>query len=138
VGPSYYDTQWGHFSRGVDVVDRLLDYLNKHYGRRKHAEGNKDVMTVKNVRPESFRMRGPTIYGHQLALCSWKENVLESLAPRLGGTGKACLEETQNILAAEEPKAEKSPQDMRFLEQPLCGRETLWELVGTSLSALNT
>ncbi|KAJ7802379.1 hypothetical protein B0H14DRAFT_2892524 [Mycena olivaceomarginata] len=93
--PTYYDIQWGHFSRGVDVVDRLLDYLNKHYGRRKHGEGNKDVMTVKN-----------------LALRSWKENVLESLAPRLGGTeaGKACLEETRNILAAEEPKAEKSPR----------------------------
>jgi hypothetical protein len=110
--PTYYDTQWGHFSRGVDVVDRLLDYLNKHYGRRKHGEGNKDVMTVKNVRPEYFRMRGPTIDGHQLALRSWKENVLESLAPRFGGkeAGKACLEETQNILAAEEPKAEKSPR----------------------------
>lgn len=97
----------------MNVFDRLLDYLNKHYGRRKHGEGNKNVMTVKNVCPESFRMRGPTIDGHQLALRSWKENVLESLAPRLGGTeaGKECLEKTQNILAAEELKAEKSPKN---------------------------
>ncbi|KAJ7355215.1 hypothetical protein DFH08DRAFT_803263 [Mycena albidolilacea] len=72
--PTYYDTQWGHFSRGVNVVDRLLDYLNKHYNRRKHGEGNKDVMTVKNL--EGERVEVPR--------------------PRLGGTeaGKACLEET--------------------------------------------
>jgi hypothetical protein len=117
--------QWGHFSSGVNVVDRLLDYLNKHYGRRRHGEGNKDVMTVKNVRPESFRMRGPTIDGHQLALHSWKENELESLSPRLGGTeaGKACLEEYPRFRGA---KSLKGPKICVFLEQPLCGREILW------------
>ncbi|KAJ7858255.1 hypothetical protein B0H14DRAFT_2749291 [Mycena olivaceomarginata] len=59
--PTYYDIQWGHFSRGVDVVDRLLDYLNKHYGRRKHGEGNKDVMTVKNLEGERVGVPRPAL-----------------------------------------------------------------------------
>ncbi|KAK6987490.1 CULLIN-2 domain-containing protein [Favolaschia claudopus] len=67
---SYYDTEWDHFSSGTAVLNRLLNYLNRHYVLRKRAEGHLNVVTIRN-----------------LALGSWRENVLDSLGPRLERIG---------------------------------------------------
>jgi len=97
--PSYYDAEWDRFSRGVGIVDRLLDYLNKHYVNRLRAEGQTTVLTVRN-----------------LAFNSWKTNVFDALSPRLENTDtdKARIETIRQLFASEgELKADKL-KDMRF------------------------
>ncbi|KAJ7677544.1 Cullin repeat-like-containing domain protein [Mycena rosella] len=67
--PAYYDVEWDRFSGGTSIVDRLLDYLNKHYVSRLRAEGKTGLQTIRNV-----------------AFNSWKTNVFDALSPRLENT----------------------------------------------------
>ncbi|KAF7349851.1 CULLIN-2 domain-containing protein [Mycena venus] len=90
--PAYYDAEWDRFSRGVEIVNRLLDYLNRHYVNRERDEGKKAIITVRN-----------------LAFVSWKTNVFESLLPRLENTeeaDKTQLETIRQCFASEELKAD--------------------------------
>ncbi|KAJ6574579.1 hypothetical protein B0H19DRAFT_605214 [Mycena capillaripes] len=83
---AYYDAEWDRFSRGVGIVDRLLDYLNKHYVNRLRAEGQTTVLTVRN-----------------LAFHNWKKNVFEALSSHLANTdtGKARIETIRQLFASE-------------------------------------
>ncbi|KAJ7640710.1 Cullin repeat-like-containing domain protein [Mycena polygramma] len=88
----YYDAQWDCFSRGAAIVNRLFDYLNRHFVSGQRDEGRTNVETVLNV-----------------ALTNWRTNVFEPLSPRLenalGGTAQLEAIRTQfashNLGAAE-------------------------------------
>ncbi|KAJ6574573.1 hypothetical protein B0H19DRAFT_1371570 [Mycena capillaripes] len=84
--PAYYDAEWDRFSRGVGIVDRLLDYLNKHHVNRLRAEGQTTALTVRS-----------------LAFNNWKANVFEALSPRLANTDsdKARIETIRQLFASE-------------------------------------
>ncbi|KAJ7142742.1 Cullin repeat-like-containing domain protein [Mycena epipterygia] len=62
----YYDAKWDGFSGGVVYVDRACTYLNRHWVNAERKNGNTNIDTVLNV-----------------ALRTWKENVLERLASQL-------------------------------------------------------
>ncbi|KAJ6605475.1 hypothetical protein DFH09DRAFT_1121455 [Mycena vulgaris] len=89
--PGYYDAQWIPFSRGALTVERLLTMINKHYVNRKD---NQDVKTVA-----------------QVAFASWKENVFDPLAPRLGAD-VAHLDKIRALFASEK-LTEETFQEMR-------------------------
>ncbi|KAJ7919263.1 Cullin repeat-like-containing domain protein [Mycena leptocephala] len=96
--PAYYDAEWDRFSRCAGIIDRLLDYLNKHYVNRLRAEGKTGFPTVRDV-----------------AFNSWKTNVFDALSPRLENTdaGKVRTEMIQQFFESAELKSE-SLKDMRF------------------------
>ncbi|KAJ7861379.1 hypothetical protein B0H14DRAFT_2742071 [Mycena olivaceomarginata] len=76
------------FSRGVKVVDRLLEPLNKNFVNRARDTGPKDLLTIRN-----------------LAFDGWKTNVFERLHLRLENADsidKARFEMIRSCFAAEE------------------------------------
>ncbi|KAK7056045.1 CULLIN-2 domain-containing protein [Favolaschia claudopus] len=93
---AYYDTEWDRFSKGVKVVDRLMNQLNRHYVRRVRDEGNKGIFTVRN-----------------LAFKSWKSNVFDALSPRLEGVEKTRVDAVRELLTSEDLLDEKL-QGMRL------------------------
>ncbi|KAJ7798718.1 hypothetical protein B0H14DRAFT_2906021 [Mycena olivaceomarginata] len=104
IVPAYYDAEWDRFSRGVKVVDRLLEPLNKHFVNRARDTGTKDLLTVRN-----------------LAFDGWKKNVFERLLLRLENADsidKARLEMIRSCFAAEELNNEDL-QNMRLGAVPV-------------------
>ncbi|WVQ73430.1 hypothetical protein IAR50_003002 [Cryptococcus sp. DSM 104548] len=59
----YYARQWDRYTRGAMYVNKLFNYLNKHWVKREKDEGRKDVYTV-----------------YTLALVSWKNNFFKHFA----------------------------------------------------------
>ncbi|WVO14316.1 hypothetical protein L204_101948 [Cryptococcus depauperatus] len=59
----YYARQWDRYTTGAMYVNKLFNYLNKHWVKREKDEGRKDVYTV-----------------YTLALVSWKQNFFKYFA----------------------------------------------------------
>lgn len=45
----YYARQWDRYTRGALYVNKLFNYLNKHWVKREKEEGRKDVYQVYTV-----------------------------------------------------------------------------------------
>nr|KIR44787.1 Cullin 1 [Cryptococcus bacillisporus CA1280] len=63
----YYARQWDRYTRGALYVNKLFNYLNKHWVKREKEEGRKDVYQV-----------------YTLALVSWKNNFFDHFADSKG------------------------------------------------------
>lgn len=46
----YYAKQWERYTTGATYVNKLFNYLNKHWVKREKDEGRKEVYTVYTVR----------------------------------------------------------------------------------------
>ncbi|WVF68727.1 hypothetical protein IAT40_003499 [Kwoniella sp. CBS 6097] len=73
----YYATQWDRFTTGARYVNKLFNYLNKHWVKREKDEGRKEVYTV-----------------YTLALVAWKQNFFKHFASNASGMSRL----TQAIL----------------------------------------
>ena len=54
-----YAKQWDQYTRGADYVNKLFNYLNKHWVRREKDEGRKEVYTVYTVDLSCLRSSKP-------------------------------------------------------------------------------
>ncbi|WVR06630.1 hypothetical protein IAU60_003662 [Kwoniella sp. DSM 27419] len=59
----YYAQQWDRYTTGARYVNKLFNYLNKHWVKREKDEGRKEVYTV-----------------YTLALVAWKQNFFRHLS----------------------------------------------------------
>ncbi|WVQ84971.1 hypothetical protein IAT38_007135 [Cryptococcus sp. DSM 104549] len=59
----YYAKQWDRYTTGAMYVNKLFNYLNKHWVKREKDEGRKEVYTV-----------------YTLALVAWKQNFFKYFA----------------------------------------------------------
>lgn len=50
----YYARKWDTFTLGAAYVNKLFNYLNKHWVKREKDEGRKEVYTVYTVRFQLF------------------------------------------------------------------------------------
>ncbi|KAK4689012.1 cullin 1, partial [Tremellales sp. Uapishka_1] len=57
----YYAKEWDRYTLGANYVNKLFNYLNKHWVKREKDEGRKEVYTV-----------------YTLALVAWKANFFKS------------------------------------------------------------
>jgi len=46
-----YAKQWDQYTVGASYINKLFNYLNKHWVKREKDEGRKEVYTVYTVRP---------------------------------------------------------------------------------------
>lgn len=46
----YYAKQWERYTNGATYVNKLFNYLNKHWVKREKDEGRKEVYAVYTVR----------------------------------------------------------------------------------------
>ena len=74
----YYAQEWDRYTAGANDVNRLFNYLNRHWVKRERDEGRKGVYPVYTVRRPiveyclSYVL--PLIRAVQLALVQWKIN----------------------------------------------------------------
>ncbi|KAL7420574.1 ubiquitin ligase (cullin) of SCF [Cryptotrichosporon argae] len=61
----YYAREWDRYTVGAEFLNKLFNYLNKHWVKREKDEGRKDVYNV-----------------YTLALVSWKRNFFDSIQKR--------------------------------------------------------
>jgi cullin 1 len=47
----YYSEKWKDYTDGAQYVNKLFNYLNKHWVKREKDEGRKEVYTVYTVSP---------------------------------------------------------------------------------------
>jgi cullin 1 len=47
----YYAKQWERYTNGATYVNKLFNYLNKHWVKREKDEGRKEVYAVYTVGP---------------------------------------------------------------------------------------
>lgn len=83
----YYARQWDRYTRGALYVNKLFNYLNKHWVKREKEEGRKDVYQVYTVcifsSPFPHLADGDNLIV-QLALVSWKNNFFDHFADSKG------------------------------------------------------
>jgi cullin 1 len=46
----FYAREWDRYTTGATYVNKLFNYLNKHWVKREKDEGRKEVYTVYTVR----------------------------------------------------------------------------------------
>ncbi|WWC71074.1 uncharacterized protein I206_105027 [Kwoniella pini CBS 10737] len=63
----FYATQWDRYTTGARYVNKLFNYLNKHWVKREKDEGRKEVYTV-----------------YTLALVAWKQNFFRHFTAQSG------------------------------------------------------
>lgn len=52
----YYSEKWKDYTDGAQYVNKLFNYLNKHWVKREKDEGRKEVYTVYTVSTASSRL----------------------------------------------------------------------------------
>ena len=50
----FYAKQWDRYTTGATYVNKLFNYLNKHWVKREKDEGRKEVYAIYTVRCVAF------------------------------------------------------------------------------------
>ncbi|ORX37122.1 putative ubiquitin-protein ligase [Kockovaella imperatae] len=91
----FYAKEWDRYTTGATYVNKLFNYLNKHWVKREKEEGRKEVYTV-----------------YTLALVAWKNNFFNHFANQ-GGVSRL----TQAILRQIEHQRNGEVVDSGLLKQ---------------------
>ncbi|ORY31833.1 putative ubiquitin-protein ligase [Naematelia encephala] len=67
----FYAKQWERYTTGANYVNKLFNYLNKHWVKREKDEGRKEVYTV-----------------YTLALVAWKQNFFRHFTTEKAGMSR--------------------------------------------------
>ena len=69
----YYAKQWERYTNGATYVNKLFNYLNKHWVKREKDEGRKEVYAVYTVGSADTAIPDQKLIC-QLSLVAWKQN----------------------------------------------------------------
>ncbi|WWC88344.1 uncharacterized protein L201_003254 [Kwoniella dendrophila CBS 6074] len=92
----FYATQWDRYTTGAKYVNKLFNYLNKHWVKREKDEGRKEVYTV-----------------YTLALVAWKQNFFRHFTVSSGGMSRL----TQAVLRQIEQQRDGEVIDSSLLKK---------------------